>query len=745
MKKAINNIILIVLFAGLLCGCGEGSGASDAVQDISKVESQEISAGAGNILDPFAVMNLSLKDNSLDAYSSAGRAALQPEKPENEGGGMERSVLGVTGAYHFKKHVLSTAAESWDEVLFITGEGKAISERYEVKDQLWGIGQVVGTDHYVVFSVRVQEDGEYQYFLAERDEDHEYIREFPLNFLSGEVSEVTSSLSKFLVDQSGRVHLVRDKYMIVSQEGEVLGECTPEGGHIKRLVPLYDGRIAFEVAKEGKDGGMALQYMDGETGSPVTLAALKENVFCLTLFDEDTLLYADREGVYRSGLSGENPEMIYRWSNHGVIAHGVSALQADEKGRITLIYRDSENDNYLCLEPTTEKVPVCEITLKVHDSAMDSYKWVVAEFNKRYPSCHIELSGYTFEDKTALLTQLTAGKGPVLLDPSLLGFEELEELWEPLDTVMEQLGIAEELHSAVMEMGKINGTLYGVVGNFGLYTVVASTDLKDWDYDTFFQCIQDRPELEAICNYYDDAHISYFSGLLNHGLDDNYYIIPSEETGELHFDSGRFLQFLDVAEKHGRHTEIVAPGSSLLEGKTLCNTLPIQRPEYIAAYRKIYGEDVNFIGYPTKDGGTHYMRPSDILSIRTTATKEEKEAAAAFLALYLSYEGQIHGAKEGNFELSVRRDVLEEQIASMRSPINMPSFGEVSIGSMDIERDRATLLDLIERAKPQKSFPGELNNIIYEELDLYLSGSITKDAMIEHLENRIGLYLGERN
>ena len=179
MKKAINNIILIVLFAGLLCGCGEGSGASDAVQDISKVESQEISAGAGDILDPFAVMNLSLKDNSLDAYSAAGRAALQPEKLENEGGGMERSVLGVTGAYHFKKHVLSTAAESWDEVLFITGEGKAISERYEVKDQLWGIGQVVGTDHYVVFSVRVQEDGEYQYFLAERDEDHEYIREFP--------------------------------------------------------------------------------------------------------------------------------------------------------------------------------------------------------------------------------------------------------------------------------------------------------------------------------------------------------------------------------------------------------------------------------------------------------------------------------------------------------------------------------------------------------------------------------------
>ena len=73
-------------------------------------------------------------------------------------------------------------------------------------------------------------------------------------------------------------------------------------------------------------------------------------------------------------------------------------------------------------------------------------------------------------------------------------------LWEPLDTVMEQLGVTEELLPTAMEMGKINGTLYGVVRDFSLNTVVSNLDLKDWDYDTFFQCIQDRPELEAICN-----------------------------------------------------------------------------------------------------------------------------------------------------------------------------------------------------------------------------------------------------
>ena len=111
MKKAINNIILTVVFAGLLSGCG--SGASDVIQDVSEADSQEISGDAEDILDPFAVLDLSVKDNSLDVYSAAGRAALQPEKPENalEGSGIEESVLGATGAYHFKKHIFSSAAE----------------------------------------------------------------------------------------------------------------------------------------------------------------------------------------------------------------------------------------------------------------------------------------------------------------------------------------------------------------------------------------------------------------------------------------------------------------------------------------------------------------------------------------------------------------------------------------------------------------------------------------------------------
>ena len=98
-----------------------------------------------------------------------------------------------------------------------------------------------------------------------------------------------------------------------------------------------------------------------------------------------------------------------------------------------------------------------------------------------------------------------------------------------------------------------------------------------------------------------------------------------------------------------------------------------------------------------------------------------------------------------SYNLSVRRDVLEEQVASMPTVSYLYLIGEVKIGdNMDIERDRATLEELIESARPRNGFPRELSDILWEELDQYFAGSITEDMLMEHLENRVGLYLGER-
>lgn len=101
-----------------------------------------------------------------------------------------------------------------------------------------------------------------------------------------------------------------------------------------------------------------------------------------------------------------------------------------------------------------------------------------------------------------------------------------------------------------------------------------------------------------------------------------------------------------------------------------------------------------------------------------------------------------------NFALSVRRDMLEEQIAAMDQS-TMPfvvGFDQITLGGdLNVELDRKTLLNLIDQAEPIKYLPRELLDILWEELDQYFSGGITEDMVINNLEGRVGLYLGERN
>ncbi len=762
MKKIISSILITVMLVLQLCGCGidekEVAGASnrEETQDLGGSNSQE---GAGNqvgLSDTSSSVNLVSRDNSLDAYSAAVHTQLGMEKPANAVG-VSKIFFGTSRAWYFRKHLFEKVEECWDELSFVTAEGMTGSKSFDRKNQLWDAGPVAGTDHYVVFEYEVQESGEgYRYFLTERDENHEVLREFPLDFLNGrDFVEAAANLSFFAVDCSGVVHLVQhteegEQYRLISPEGKVLAEYVPEDGYIEKLVPLYDGRVAFlaEVRnRETRSLQKSLRCVDVETGRMVLLAALEKEVYCFTLLDEHTLLYADREGVYRSGLSGENPELLYRWMNHGIAAGGVSAIQADEEGRIALVYEDSRNYHYLCLKPTTEEVEIQEITLAVSPMWKSAYQPLVVAFNRQYPSWHINLKDDY--DRTALLTELIAGKGPVLIDTWLTGFEEQEALWEPLDWVTEQPDIMEGLLPSAMELGKINGTLYGIVTGFSLRTLVTGdAALKDWDYDAFLQCVEDRPELEAIFDLYGGDYGTYFiASFLSHGLDDTYLL--DGETGAMRFDSSEFRRVLEMAKKYCVREDAVNPGRTLLEGKVLCNRLNISKPEDIALYRIYYGEDANYIGYPTKDGGAHFMesmgRP---LAVRRTAAEEEKAAARAFISLCLSYEGQSKGAKDINSGLSVRRDVLEEQIAAMNeyTELCVSGFDQITLGDdLDIERDRQVLFDLVDQARPLTYFPEELGNIMREELEQYFAGTMTEDMLIDHLESRVGLYMGERN
>ena len=297
-----------------------------------------------------------------------------------------------------------------------------------------------------------------------------------------------------------------------------------------------------------------------------------------------------------------------------------------------------------------------------------------------------------------------------------------------------------------MELGEIDGSLYGAVYCFGLRTVVIpKEEPTDWDYKTFLDKIEADSSIEAIYNGQNSPWIFIYRFLLR-GLEDNYLL--DAESGETYFDTEEFRRVLRLGMKYCTQQEYIDSVEPMLEGKVFCNIIDITRPELIDLYRLCYGEEANYIGFPAREGSAHYIYGGDPLTVRITATEEEKRVAGTFLRMLLSEEGQTEGMKDPNFWLSVRKDVLEEQIAQVNET-SMPTifgFTQIRLGEdYDREYDARFLYELLEKARPLRDIPKELNAILIEEVSAYTDGTITEEELIERLTKRVELYLAEQS
>ena len=552
------------------------------------------------------------------------------------------------------------------------------------------------------------------------------------------------------VDSQGNLHMIThrfsdstDHYYIVAPDGTFLMEVSPREGFLTGQTPnlflLYDGRVGIRFREQ-------LQCVDVLTGKAEVLANIKPDYRGCTLWDEKTLLYADGTGLYRSGLSGENPELLYNWSNHGVSASKIEAMQVTEGRDISLIYMDYIGANYLKLTPATDEVEIQEITFAVASS--QKYQAVVAAFNKKYPAYRIRLQTYGTND-TRLLTELISGKGPVLVDTFLVGFENNTEWWEPLDEVFQQMKLDEELISQALDTGRINDILYGVVTDFCLDTVVTFAEEPDeWDYDTFLNCFDENdPSMKSVFNASNGSDgYSFISKFLIHSFEEKYLF--DAENCTTRFDSEDFRKILRLA-RYSMAREHQGNSEDLRQGASPCAVVFIQRPEDLACLRIWGGDKLRFIGYPSGEGSRHYIVGSEPITVRANATTDEKRLAYSFIQFLLSYDAQMEAvsASNSNYNMSVRKDVLEEQINRMDeySYTYLSGFPQFRLGDqVDNKLDGATLYGLLEKVESQKYVPRELLNIYFGELDGYLSGNVEEDMLIEHLENQVGLYLSEQ-
>ena len=730
------KIAIFILLMVFLAGCARHG----------KLDLAEMGAGGESSFSPSVAG--AWRDNSMDLYSADFIRTIKYTEQENElDGGILQYFLEKDSAVVFKKHLFEKPEDSWDEMRFFAENGEDASYKLafwpDRLNQAFAAGRFYDGNHCLMVDIRNDEKEELQYWFVETDETMHVVRDFCVDGFAEKGYEI---FQQILVDNNGNIHVMTKRNsdnmlrygIILSGSAHFTEWKTETEDYSKRhmkLCYLYDGRVA--VLADGK-----IMLGNEKTGEMETLTEFDQEWMTCVIWDENTLLYADGDGLCKCDLSGNQKEILYRWENHGIIPYGIVDVRIGANTDVSLLCETQGGVIYLRLSPTVEEVPVVKIQFAVSSWRSSKYEQVVAGFNRTHPSYHIDMKEYEWND-TGLLTKILAKDGPQLVDSSLVGFQDHANVWEPLDDFYGQLDV--ELIPEALEFGKINGVSYGFVTEFAIDTMVTfSESPAGWDYEAFLDYLTDAGKgKKSPYNAVNGMDGNTFAMLFYHDLSESF--LYDAENCDTKFDGENFQKIMKLSKLYSE-PDHQADYEDFLQGNSPCAIVEIMHPADLAALRVMGGGRLRFIGFPTQTGSVNYLVGNDPLCILASADAKEKQASFAFLRFLLTDEAQ--NEKDDEFAWwSVRKDLVKKRFEQMDEsvPANLVGFPSVPLkGQLNPAGDFETMQNLLENARPKKSVPMELRMLLMEELEDYLSEGISEETLKGNLKNRVELFLNEQ-
>lgn len=705
-------------------------------------------------------------DNSLDKYSYVVNKLLKFEEPSDAIAGGARSVfLSDKGGYFYKKVVHEDYTKDYETITY-AGKEREFSLKPDTSGDnktLWGGGFVAGSDDYLTFNITGKPDENLSYIIERYDFEGRTI--LSVNTDLDRLNEVF--LPVLAMDDTGMIHLVRCNgytvyYYLIGSDGQIEYKKTYEDTFFYGLAELPNGNIAIEITPlvNGRGFECALEVCDLKNNRMQTVknwnffehskkvseknpnADGAGTPLAFNMFDDRRLIAANINGAYIVDTEQQEDILLYEWSNHGISPSEVYCIKADEEQNIYLLYGDEEGINYLMLSPTKEEKPVKKILFAVSELNKRKYMNAVAKFNKKHPLYIISMREYQYSEKDRLIAKITSGDGAVLVDTSLVGFLQMGDLWEPLDDCFADSESA-EFNESALSLGMIDDKLCGVVTDFYIDTIFASEKINSMDYDSFLSELGTYNGDKTLFDFYGKEGIEEFVlGYLCRTAEDCYYFTDGM------FDAEKFREAVRYAEKYVPDDERNGFYSKD-DSVALFNESYIDNVAQIELNRLKFGGDIKYVGLPGVNGGNHYLVGSQPIALRTNATAEEKTIAKEFIESLVSYETQRTMSRQYEYGLSIRKDVLDEQIAGMEDYLyeELMASGlnaDTVIKEIDTEKAAVELKNIINSAQVTSEKFWEYRRIISEELEAYLYDRQSMDEMLDHLKSRVNIYMEEK-
>ncbi len=644
-----------------------------------------------------------------------------------------------------------------DEVSSISAnkEGKVyIFGKQSECNSIWEVNSNGEVKKYVDFSVdNLGEFPEIRGFFCD-NEGFSYLW-YQMSVPSLEVTDQGEENVNALID---RVYIL-DRDMKVLGYDEVL-DCYGES--FINIIIDNDGKPVFFASDEEGYYERRINSPTGEKYEKKRIdmeVTIFSNMFNNSVSSENGFFYTRDGDLHKFDYEKKTDLILFHLSSAGLFEEEIINLRVvDDTIEIIDNYHGLSNTEITRIqkgESNPNTITIATMNLSAEDSE------IIAEYNRKGK---VEIKPVVYSDGNNLIDgydrlklDIVQGEAPDLFFTQGIDYEilakvgALENLYDYMDNDPE-LGrddIVQSLMSAYEEGGK----LYILAPSFNILTM--------WGGKSVVKGRQgiNLDELEEIlrANGRDVNSILGLGGgdetplrsLTAMELDS--YIDWEESTCD--FKSEGFRHLLELSKEY-KGSMIQSGIYSSIHNRDILFTLSIiDSAEDVAMQAKFYGEEVEFIGYPTDYG--YGSAISAISPVAMNSGSDNKDAAWDFIKYYVkSYDSSKavrFPSYKPNFDDYVKKSTIEEYYEEdgNKTPIYKDSYSEPNVGSFGItkasDEDVKKTLELIENTTKKREYVTEIQNIIEEEAEPYLQGQKTFEQVAEIIQSRVQVFLNEKS
>lgn len=473
-------------------------------------------------------------------------------------------------------------------------------------------------------------------------------------------------------------------------------------------------------------------------------------------YTKDGLLYTREGALYLYHVSESQDEKLLELASAGIVEDDIIYLGMNGS-TIEIIdnYKGEGQSEYTTIvEGENRKV---QLSLGVM-TLQPEMRNLIAAFNRHQNKLIIEPVAYVedgdYEAGYAKLTlDIIQGKAPDLISVYGLESESLAKIGSFCDlyTFMnEDAKLKEEnLISSVLHVYEMEGHLYTIAPAFRIYTMWGAGSMvegkKGVDVEKMIQILQNYGgDINSIYGFSADENV--LTTLCAFNMDK--FIDWNEGTCD--FTGDGFRQIVDFAKQYqGKSFDSLYRA---VQNREILLTLGIITS--VEDYRlesELYGENVQFIGYPTESGnGTAALFVGDELAI--SSKSEHQKEAWEFVKYFMQngYNSTGFPVVKEQFDVFLNESMNEVFVNENGelSAVAKRSYTEKDIINIQVYKcepgDVAAIRDLVNNISDKFQYHTEIQKIIDEEIAAYFQGQKDIEEVCEIIQNRVQLYLDEK-